>query len=89
MEEEAACVLQEYRKNLPAGIRPKPVVGFVAGQQTLQSRMYGHSGAIWHQEHEKTLSKMKIWEDAGISVAKHLGEVGKLLSEAVDSLHRP
>lgn len=79
MEEEAAYYLEEYRAS---GKPMKPVVGFVGGQQTLQGRLYGHSGAIWHEEEEKALSKMRVWRDAGIRVAEHLGQVGKLLSEA-------
>lgn len=80
-------MLKEYRSRLAPGETPKPVVGFVAGQATQQGRMYGHAGAVWWEESERAQSKIKIWEDAGIVMARQLGEVGDLIKAEYDKLH--
>lgn len=79
-------MLKEYRSKLAPGETPKPVVGFIAGQATQQGRMYGHAGAVWWEESERAQSKIKIWQDAGIVMARQLGEVGDLIKTEYDKL---
>lgn len=86
VEEEAAAIYLEYQKNLQSGQRRKPVVGFVAGQQAMRGREYGHSGAIWWDENEQAGSKIALWRESGITVAEHIGQVGGLIQREMEAL---
>ena len=80
MEEESAAVYVEDNAPLSAlGKQPKPVVGFIAGRQTERGKMYGHAGAVWHEDYESAASKKQCWLDAGFAIAPTLGDVGELL----------
>ena len=84
MEEEAADVYTQYVAKMKREKREreiKPVVGFVAGQQTERGKMYGHAGAVWYEDWESAASKKKCWEEAGFKMAPTLGDVGALLKE--------
>ena len=81
MEEEAAQVYAEYVRNLPAGQVPKPAVGFVAGEATKRGLMYGHAGAVWWEPEERTLAKKKFMQNAGITMADTLGDLGALIKQ--------
>jgi succinyl-CoA synthetase alpha subunit len=55
------------------------VVGFIAGMQTERGKVYGHAGAVWHDDWESAGSKKRCWEKAGFVMADTLGDVGGLL----------
>jgi succinyl-CoA synthetase alpha subunit len=80
MEEEAAELYEEYTREMRAkGKEAKPVVGFIAGMQTERGKVYGHAGAVWHDDWESAGSKKRCWEKAGFVMADTLGDVGGLL----------
>ena len=83
MEEEAAALIADYQSK---GVKLKPIVGFIAGQSTERSRLYGHAGAIWYEESEKAQKKIALWRSVGIRVADRLGDIGGLIKEAVDEI---
>lgn len=88
MEEEAAAVYRDYKSNLPSDKKPKPVVGFIAGQSTERGKMYGHAGAIWYEINEKAEAKRRCWEEAGFVVARTLGDVGGLIQREMEKVDR-
>ncbi|GFZ44366.1 SCS-alpha [Saitozyma sp. JCM 24511] len=83
MEEEAAAVYEQYLRCLPSGQKPKPVVGFIAGQSTKRGLVYGHAGAVWWEDQEAAGPKKQRWTDAGFVMAPTLGDLGGLLEQEV------
>jgi len=81
VEEEAAVIYEEYVSKLGPGQTAKPVVGFIAGQKTLQGLTYGHAGAVWWDEAETAQAKMDSWRRAGFKVASTIADVGPLIQK--------
>jgi succinyl-CoA synthetase alpha subunit len=46
---------------------------------------FGHAGAIVEEGKGTAASKTKALQDAGISVARHFPEIGKLAREALNT----
>jgi len=88
MEEEAAAIYTQYLSSLSSTQRPKPVVGFIAGQATRRGLTYGHAGAIWWDEDESAARKKEVWEKAGFRMARTIGDIGGLIKEECDKLNR-
>lgn len=72
-EEHAAEYIKENVK--------KPVVAFIGGRQAPPGKKMGHAGAIVSGGKGTAASKIKVLEDAGVSVARLLSEVPELLKK--------
>lgn len=59
----------------------KPVIGFVAGLTAPPGRRMGHAGAIISGSSGTAQAKIEAMEEAGITVVKNLGELGKMAVE--------
>ncbi len=68
-EEIAAQYIKEHVK--------KPVVGFIAGQTAPPGRRMGHAGAIISGGSGAASDKMRVMEEAGITVCKSAAEMGE------------
>jgi len=68
-EEIAAQYIQEHVR--------KPVVGFIAGQTAPPGRRMGHAGAIISGGSGAASDKMRVMEEAGITVCKSAAEMGE------------
>ncbi len=72
-EEEAAAWIKDNFN--------KPVVAFVAGQTAPPGRRMGHAGAIISGGKGTAAEKMKVLEEAGITVCKSPADIGKTVVE--------
>ena len=71
-EEEASEFVKKHKIK-------KPIVGFIAGVTAPKGKRMGHAGAIISGGKGGATEKIKIMEEAGITVAKSPAEMGKTL----------
>ncbi|MDZ7814771.1 MAG: succinate--CoA ligase subunit alpha [Planctomycetota bacterium] len=75
---DEALAAQYIRKSFD-----KPVVSFIAGRTAPPERRMGHAGAIVGSEADTAEAKIRILENAGVSVAQIPTEIGPLMAEAL------
>ena len=63
----------------------KPIVGFIAGQTAPPGRRMGHAGAIVSGGDDTAEAKMRILEECGITVAKSVADIGKLMKNIMNT----
>ena len=71
-EEEASEFIKKHKIK-------KPIVGFIAGVTAPKGKRMGHAGAIISGGKGGAIQKIKIMEEAGITVAKSPADMGKTL----------
>ena len=71
-EEEASKFVKNHKIK-------KPIVGFIAGITAPSGRRMGHAGAIISGGKGGAKEKIRIMEDAGITIAESPAEIGKTL----------
>lgn len=75
----------EYIKS---GKFTKPVIAYIAGRNAKEGMRFGHAGAIIEGGKGTVASKINALRDAGVHVAKHFPEIGKLTKEALKASRR-
>jgi len=63
----------------------KPIVGFIAGQTAPPGRRMGHAGAIVSGGDDTAEAKMKILEEAGITVAESVADIGEKMKSLIQN----
>ena len=63
----------------------KPVITYIAGQNTPEGKKMGHAGAIMHGDGRGTAqSKLAIMRDVGVKVAKYPADIVELIQQHID-----
>jgi succinyl-CoA synthetase alpha subunit len=63
----------------------KPLFGFVAGRTAPEGKRMGHAGAIISEGRGTAEEKIKALDDAGVYVVENIGEMGRIVREALKS----
>jgi succinyl-CoA synthetase alpha subunit len=59
----------------------KPVTAFIAGQTAPPGKRMGHAGAIIEGGEGTAAEKVAAFQEVGVRVAKHPGEIAELVAE--------
>jgi len=66
----------------------KPVTAFVAGQTAPPGKRMGHAGAIIEGGEGTAAEKMKAFEEVGVRVARHPGEIAEMVADRAGMIGR-
>ncbi|KAA8566847.1 hypothetical protein EYC84_009946 [Monilinia fructicola] len=72
-ELEAAAWIEEYKKRSP---NPKPIVALVAGIHIPHGKVMGHAGAFLLPGEPDAKTKIKAFEDVGVTMVNHPARFG-------------
>ncbi|KAF7895098.1 hypothetical protein EAF00_006912 [Botryotinia globosa] len=84
-ELEAAAWIKEYKKRSP---NPKPITALVAGVHAAPGRVMGHAGAFTLPGEPDALTKIKAFEDVGVTMVNHPAKFGNAMKTLLESSGR-
>ncbi|KAF7928196.1 hypothetical protein EAE99_004954 [Botrytis elliptica] len=84
-ELEAAAWIKEYKKRSP---NPKPITALVAGVNAAPGRVMGHAGAFTLPGEPDALTKIKAFEDVGVTMVNHPAKFGNAMKTSLESSGR-
>ncbi|MCJ1357354.1 MAG: hypothetical protein MMC33_007350 [Icmadophila ericetorum] len=85
-EQEAAEWIKEYRQRVS---NPKPIMAMVAGIQAPRGRVMGHAGAFIAPGEDNAQTKIKAFEEAGVTIVHHPSKFGEDMKQLLSSRPRP
>ncbi|KAF7912742.1 uncharacterized protein EAF01_001763 [Botrytis porri] len=84
-ELEAAAWIKEYKKRSP---NPKPITALVAGVHAAPGKVMGHAGAFTLPGEPDALTKIKAFEDVGVTMVNHPAKFGNAMKALLKSSGR-
>ncbi|EDO04371.1 hypothetical protein SS1G_06854 [Sclerotinia sclerotiorum 1980 UF-70] len=75
-ELEAAAWIEEYKKR---SLNPKPTAALVVGNHAVPGKVMGHAGAFTLPGEPDVLTKIKAFENAGVTMVNHPAKFGNAM----------